>query len=277
VSGRGKLCGAGSDAVKFCIQQSMSENIERFTGRVEDYEKYRLGYPADVIRILTDRCGLTREHLIADLGAGTGMLSELFLEHGNAVVAIEPNDDMRSSCERLATAWPGLTVKKATAEDTGLEDASVDFIAVGRAFHWFDHEKTRREFQRILRPEGWVTLVNYSRERDDSPQSVAYETMLREHGTDYAENYERYEIAPKVDAFFAGGELFREEVWGEQSLTLEELVGQAQSLSVTPSPGHPRYEGMQQALRRFFAKWQVDGAVVMRTVCRVAGGRFKSS
>jgi ubiquinone/menaquinone biosynthesis C-methylase UbiE len=250
-------------------------SVERFTGRVEDYERYRLRYPAAVIRILRERCGLRREHLVADIGSGTGMLAELFLDHGNAVVAIEPNDDMRSGCERLATVWPGFTVRKATAEATGLEDASVDFIAVGRAFHWFDHESAGREFRRILRPKGWVTLVRYSRERDDSPQSVAYESMLREHGTDYAENRERYEVPPKEDAFFGGGELFREEIWSEQRLTLEEMVGQTQSLSVTPVPGHAKYDGMQQALREFFAKWQVDGMVAMKTVCRVAGGRFE--
>jgi len=252
----------------------MSEHAERFSGRVADYERYRLRYPADVIRILMERCGLHREHLVADVGAGTGMLAEVFLENGNAVVAIEPNDAMRAACEKLATAWPGLTVKNGTAEATGLEDASADFVAVGRAFHWFDHERTGKEFRRILRPGGWVVLFSNSRVRDDSPISLAYEDLLRTHGTDYSENRERYEITPRVDAFFTGGELFREEIYGEQRLTLEELVGQTQSLSVTPEPGHAKYEGMQAALREFFARWQVDGVVVMKTVCRVAGGRF---
>ena len=254
----------------------MIENAVRFTGRVSDYERYRLRYPAEVIRILTERCGLVREHLVADVGAGTGMLAELFLENGNAVVAVEPNDDMRAACERLATVWPGLTVKNGAAEATGLEDASVDFIAVGRAFHWFDHERSAKEFRRILRSGGWVALVSQGRVRDESAISVAYEALLREHGTDYAENRERYEIAPKVDAFFAGGELFREEIHGEQRLTLEELVGQTQSLSVTPEAGHAKYEGMQEALRGYFAEWQVDGVVAMKTVCRVACGRFAS-
>jgi ubiquinone/menaquinone biosynthesis C-methylase UbiE len=247
---------------------------ERFTGRVENYERYRLRYPAAVLETLVARCGLRREYLVADVGAGTGMLTELFLEYGNAVVAIEPNDEMRGVCERLASLWPGLTVKKATAEATGLKEASVDFVAVGRAFHWFDHEKTAKEFRRILRPEGWVALVNNGRARDESPQSVAYEAVLREHGTDYAANHERYEVAPKVEAFFAGGESFREETRGEQRLTLEELVGQTQSLSVAPPPGDAKYEGMQDGLREFFAKWQVDGVVVMKTVCKMACGRF---
>jgi SAM-dependent methyltransferase len=254
----------------------MSEHIERFTGRVEDYERYRLRYPAAVIEMMVARCGLRREHLVADVGAGTGMLAELFLEHGNAVVAVEPNDEMRAACERLASAWPGLTVKKATAEATGLKDASVDFVAAGRAFHWFDPAKTAKEFRRILRPGGWVVIVNNGRVRDESPISVAYEGLLREHGTDYAAYQERYESDARVAAFFAGGELLREETRGEQRLTLEELVGQTQSLSVVPEPGHAKYEGMQAGLREFFAKWQVDGVVVMKTVCKVACGRFGS-
>src|SRR5258707_1812065 len=243
----------------------MSENTERFTGRVEDYERYRTRYPDALIAILEKRCGLERERLVVDIGAGTGMLAELFREYGNDVVAIEPNDDMRAACERLATAWRGLTVKKATAEATELEEASVDLIAVGRAFHWFDVERTKVEFERILRPQGWVVLVSNSRVRDDSPVSLAYEALLREHGTDYAANRERYEIAPKIDAFFAGGELFREEIYGEQRLTLEELVGQTQSLSVAPAPGHEKYEGMQSVLRRFFSKGGQDGGVWVKT------------
>ena len=252
----------------------MSENTERFTGRVEDYEKYRLCYPAAVIDILVARCGLRREDLVADIGAGTGMLAQLFLEYGNAVVAVEPNEDMRASCERLASAWPGLTVKNATAEATEFEDASVDFVAAGRSFHWFDQEKAAKEFRRILRPEGWVVLVSNGRVRDDSPQSQAYEGLLREHGTDYEANRWRYDIGSRVEDFFAGGEFFRDETHGEQRLTREELIGQTQSLSVAPQPGHAQYEGMQHALREFFAKWQVDGVVVMKTVCRVACGRF---
>jgi SAM-dependent methyltransferase len=254
----------------------MSENTERFTGRVKDYERYRLRYPEAAIEILVARSGLRLDHLVADVGAGTGMLAELFLENGNAVIAVEPNDDMRAACERLALAWPGLVVKKATAEDTGLEEGSVDFVAVGRAFHWFDTHRTAKEFRRILRPGGWVVIASNSRVRDDSPMSRAYEDLLRQHGTDYEANFERYESGGRVNEFFAGGELFREEIYGEQRLTLEELAGQTQSLSVTPEQGHAKYEGMQEALRAFFAKWQVDGIVEMKTVCRMACGRFVS-
>jgi hypothetical protein len=119
-----------------------------------------------------------------------------------------------------------------------------------------------------------VILATNSRIRDESPQSLAYEAILREHGIDYKENRERYEIAPQIDSFFTGGELFREEIGGEQRVTLEELVGLTQSFSVSPLPGDPRYPAMQKALEEFFSRWQREGAVFIATVCRIACGRF---
>ena len=254
----------------------MSENTEIFTGRVENFERYRLPYPAALIELLTSRCGLLREHLIADIGAGTGMLAQLFLEHGNAVVAVEPNAEMRAVCERLASAWPGLTVKNATAEASGLEDASVDFVAAGRAVHWFDQAQAATEFRRILRPEGRVLLTYNGRALDETPQSQEYEKLLREHGTQYDPTRARYTLDPYLNAFFAGGEFLRDDIRGVQRLTREELLGQTQSLSFAPEPGHAKYEGMQQALREFFSKWQHDGAVVLSTVCRVVCGRLSA-
>src|SRR5277367_5195637 len=165
----------------------MAKHVERFNGRVAEYERYRLRYPIAVIEILTARCSLRREDLVADVGAGTGMLSELFLENGNAVVAIEPNDEMRAVCEQLASAWPGLTVKKATAEATGLEGASVNFVAVGRAWHWFDRDAAVAEFSRVLKGGGWVVLVSNRRYKDGSAESAAFESILAEFGKGYGE------------------------------------------------------------------------------------------
>jgi SAM-dependent methyltransferase len=247
----------------------MSEHTERFTGRVEDYERYRLRYPVEVIRILTERCGLAREHLVADIGAGTGMLAELFLENGNAVVAVEPNEDMRAACEKLASAWPGLTVKKATAEATRLEGTSVDFVSVGRAWHWFDRERSVVEFRRILRPGGWVVLVTNRRGKDDSVESKAYEEILMQFGTDYRTLQSEYRVYDEMAPIFAGGAVVQETIRGEQELTLEAFLGQTQSLSVAPIPGDAKYVGMQEALRDFFARFQQDGMLRLGTVCSV--------
>jgi SAM-dependent methyltransferase len=251
----------------------MMEHVERFTGRVAEYEKYRSRYPKAVIEILTARCGLRREDLVADVGAGTGMLSEVFLENGNAVVAIEPNDEMRAACEQLASAWPGLTVKKATAEATGLEDASVDFVAVGRAWHWFDREKTVAEFRRVLKPDGWVALVSNRRYKDGSEEYAASESILAEFGNGRGDTERETRRAGEIAPLFGEGAVVREELRGEQMLTLEEFLGQTQSFSATPLPGDAKHEGMRLALRDFFARFQQDGVLRMGTLCSVMACR----
>ena len=247
----------------------MANNVERFSGRVTEYEKYRSRYPKAVIEILTARCGLRREDLVADVGAGTGMLSEWFLENGNAVVAIEPNDGMRAVCEQLASAWPGLTVKKATAEVTGLEDASVNIVAVGRAWHWFDREAAVAEFRRVLKGGGWVVLVSNRRYKDGSAESAAFESILTEFGKGYDKTDRETRRAGEVEPLFKDGAVVREELRGEQVLTLEEFLGQTQSFSVAPLPGDAKYEGMQTALREFFVRFQQDGVLKMGTLCSV--------
>jgi SAM-dependent methyltransferase len=247
----------------------MTEHGERFTGRVSDYEKFRLRYPIAVLDVLKERCGLTTSSVVADVGAGTGMLAKLFLENGNPVIAVEPNAEMREACERLRERYAGLSVVAAAAEATTLADASVDFVSVGRAWHWFDRKRAVVEFRRILRPRGWLVLVTNRRSKDASVDAKEYEEILMEFGTDYRELQSEYRVYDDMAPVFAEGAVVRETIHGEQILTLEEFLGQTQSSSVAPMPGDAKYAGMQQALRDFFARFQCDGTLRMGTVCSV--------
>lgn len=247
--------------------------IERFTGRVEDYERYRLGYPLEMLRTLESKCMLRLRHFIADIGAGTGLLSQLFLEHGNAVIAIEPNPEMRAACERLASFWPGLTVKNATAEDTGLPDTCVDVIGVGRAMHWFDFEAAMREFRRILRPNGWIVLAANGRS-GLSKQEHELEHIFVEHAPDYKHVKERYQVHHQVTPQLRPESLVRKKIYGEQHVTLDHFLGQVQSYSWTPRLGDPRHEPMQKALREHFDHWHTGGVLHMKTACYITAGQL---
>ena len=78
------------------------DNTQRFTGRAEDYDRYRQRYPTDeILSRLREWCGLTPDWLVADIGAGTGMVAEVFLVNGNRVFAVEPNPDMRDQMRAL--------------------------------------------------------------------------------------------------------------------------------------------------------------------------------
>ncbi|MDE3170148.1 MAG: class I SAM-dependent methyltransferase [Acidobacteriota bacterium] len=246
----------------------------RFSGRAEVYRRYRSRYPREIIPLLREKCGLTPESIVADIGAGTGMLAELFLENGNVVYAIEPNADMRAACEDLTGQFSSLTCIDGTAEDTHLPNHSIDLIAVGRAFHWFDHEKCRPEFKRILRPDGWIVLAGLGPRRGKEPVQDEYQQILREHGIDYSRLRDRYNVKEAVRPFFKGGTLYQAEFPGFEELTYEGLEGHTISLSVTPQPNHPGFPAMQDALKKYFEKFERNGKLRLPTNCHVYMGQL---
>ena len=162
-------------------------HTERFSGRVQAYLNYRPRFPREIVPFLREHGALTDDAVVADIGAGTGMLAEVFLEAGHRVLAVEPNAEMLEACRALAARHPALEVVEGSAEATTLPEASVDLIAVGRAMHWFDWPRAHREFARILCPDGWV-LVGTSGHRDSgAPVSSRLSQLLRKWRTDSAE------------------------------------------------------------------------------------------
>jgi len=89
----------------------------RFTSRVDNYRKYRPGYPPEVIPYLVENAGLTPHSVIADVGAGTGLLTQLFLEHGNPVYAVEPNQAMRAVADELLNGYAHCHCAASTPSD----------------------------------------------------------------------------------------------------------------------------------------------------------------
>src|ERR1043166_4864238 len=165
----------------------MIDPTKRFTDRVENYLKYRPSYPAEIIPLLESACGLTRATIVADIGSGTGFMTDLFLKHGNRVFGVEPNAEMRTAGERLLEKYPGFVSVKGTAEATTLPDDAIDLIVAGQAFHWFDRTAAKIEFKRILKTGGWVVLVWNGFRVETSAVVCGYHELLLQYGTDYKE------------------------------------------------------------------------------------------
>src|ERR1700753_852357 len=89
---------------------------ERFSDRVENYVRYRPGYPPEVLECLRRECGLRPEHVIADIASGTGIFTRLLLENGNRVFAVEPNAAMRAASAPLKESFPRLALVVGAAE-----------------------------------------------------------------------------------------------------------------------------------------------------------------
>ena len=124
--------------------------VQRFSNRVENYVKFRPGYPPEVLQLFHDEMKLRPDSVIADIGSGTGISAKLFLENGNEVFGVEPNDAMRSAAENFLSGYSKFRSVNGTAENTTLDESSLDFVIAAQAFHWFKPEETHGEFKRIL-------------------------------------------------------------------------------------------------------------------------------
>jgi SAM-dependent methyltransferase len=215
---------------------------------------------------------------IADVGSGTGILSELFLENGNPVFAVEPNDAMRLAAEKNLSRDPNFHSINGTAEHTGLPAASFRFVTAGQAFHWFDHARARAEFRRILRPHGWVLLIWNERDTaHPSGFSAAYDTVASEFQTKWHKGSHEKLTAPDSDAlpaFFAPGDCHVKTFPNSQSLDLDGLFARAFSSSHLPLPGQPGADRMVDRLKEIFRVHAENERVMQQYITKVYYGRL---
>lgn len=239
----------------------MKKSTERFTQTVQDYIKYRPSYPKEVLDLLIDKCDLTKDKIIADVGAGTGLLSKLFLNYGNLVYGVEPNQSMREAAEKDLKKYSNFLIIPGTAEATSLVKHSVDIITVGTAFHWFDIHKTKVEFRRILKIGGWVLLVWNVRNVEQSAFLLDYENLLLKYGTDYKESNARKFDKTAVEEFFSPNEMKTQSFRNVQQFDWNGLKGRLLSTSYSLRPGDNQYEEMLNELRKIFESHQRNGIV----------------
>jgi SAM-dependent methyltransferase len=239
----------------------MLSSTERFSSRVENYIKYRPGYPPAVLELLSARCGLSATSTVADIGSGTGILTELLLETGARVLAVEPNKEMREAAERLLGDYGRFRSVNGTAEATTLPQASVDLITASQAFHWFDVQQSRRELTRVLKPRGWIALIWNERPPDPGTFLSEYDTLLRRHAEDYDRVTNMRADEKKIREFF--GRRPELEVFpNQQVFDFAGLEGRLMSSSYAPEPGHPEHEPMIAGLRELFERHHRGGKVV---------------
>lgn len=237
------------------------DTTKLFSNRVENYVKYRPTYPKLLLRKLEEEGILTEEKTIADIGSGTGILTEILLETKCKIFAVEPNDEMRFAAEARLSKFNNFNSVKGTAEASTLEDKSIDIITVAQAFHWFDQVKTRVEFKRILKPEGIVVLIWNERLVEKSNFQKEYDILLKKYCSRYESSKHRNVTRDQIANFYGSNNFSEYDCDNYQKFDFESLKGRLSSSSYTPTKEEENYEPLMEELKHLFDKYQANGVV----------------
>lgn len=250
------------------------DSTQRFSTRVEAYVKYRPGYPAAMLDFLAQDLAMGPEAQVADIGAGTGILTTLLAPRVARVWAVEPNDEMRGAARRLLADMGNIGWSHGSAEATGLPTGSVDLITVAQAFHWFDRAAFRQECQRLLRPGGRVALI-WNDRLTNTDFLKAYEEGLHAYSGDYEEVNHRNLGEHDFRAFFEG-EYRLDRFENRQLFDLDGVLGRLNSSSYAPAVGTPAHEQMTALIRREFGRHAVNDRISFNYCTLVYSGRVSA-
>jgi SAM-dependent methyltransferase len=203
-----------------CLYEATGGVTEIFSRKVADYVASRPDYPNALFDALADICKLTNNSIIADIGAGTGLLTQGLLARGYQAIAIEPNDSMRQAADHLLGSNSKYRSASGSAEAIPLQSSSVDLITAAQAFHWFEIEKARTECLRVLSPTGQVALIWNDRVLEDSLHD-ALDEIFTEFGGVKRQALVAYEERRDLSKFF-GTAIPLELSWPHEHIVSEE-------------------------------------------------------
>lgn len=233
---------------------------QRFSDRVENYIKYRPGYPDAIIPTLQLEIGLMADDVVADIGSGTGISAKLFLENGNTVYGVEPNEPMRKAAEGWLKEYEAFRSVHGSSEATGLKDHSIDLIVCAQAFHWFDRERTKKEFHRIANSGAHLALIWNDRKASE-PFQQDYEKLIQDFSIDYNEVTHRNISEELIAGFYAPQHYKKFVLEYAQYFDLEGLIGRVISSSYMPNEDHPNFPSLKNAITELFNTYKQNGIV----------------
>ncbi|NHJ47033.1 MAG: class I SAM-dependent methyltransferase [Asgard group archaeon] len=251
------------------------EPTKRFSDRVDNYVKYRPTYPIELITKLQEEGIIEKTSTIADIGSGTGIFTKILLDSDYQVIGVEPNNEMREFAEEYLSNYSNFSSIAAPAENTTLEENSADVITTAQAFHWFDREKARKEFLRILKPNGYLVIIWNDRIRDKIPFPTAYNDLLKKYCLDH-EVDNHYKITfDQITDFYGSTNVMVYTCENSQIFDYEGIKGRLLSSSYSPKENEPNFLPLIADLKTAFDNHQIKGKVKMEYNTKMHYGKMK--
>lgn len=244
--------------------------VPRYSAKAQAYQRYRWPFDRAAVRALMDQTGLDGSAVVVDIGAGTGLSSEPFLELGCEVYAVEPNEEMRQVASALVETYEKLTLLAQRGEQTTLPAHAADLIVVGRALHWLPQAAAREEFRRLSKPGGWLAVMAV-KAVDEAYLAAVRSACEEEFGWDTRSSKGNRKTEPVGYFFDAAGyeqtaaPSIRRETWPQ-------FLGRLLTMAPAPNEGDPGHDAFATRLRRIFDERQRDGLLEIPVITEILFG-----
>ena len=235
-------------------------NTTRFDGKGEIYAKARPSYATELFDFVKNTLQIPEGSTFADIGSGTGIFSELLLNSGYRVYAVEPNADMRIKAEEKLGNQKDFVSVNGFDSNTTLPELSVDCITTAQAFHWFDVEAFKGESRRILKPGGKIIIIYNTRD-----ESTECNKALADIHRKYCPAFQGFSKGmndEKCRAFFDGRcEVFRAD--NSLSYNRQGYINRALSSSYSLCEGDENYTEYLAEINNLFDSFSTDGTLTV--------------
>ncbi|MFC1974823.1 class I SAM-dependent methyltransferase [Chloroflexota bacterium] len=247
-----------------------------YSTKAEKYAKYRWDYAPQAIEIVFDVAQISDESAVADIGAGTGILAKHFGGRVKHIFAVEINLEMRQMATKALAQYPSFRSIDGRAEATTLPDDSVDLITVAQAIHWFEPESTKLEFCRILKPAGWLAVLQNYGTDEEVHKVLAEEVFTEENGVDTAHT-DKMPTKKPMRFYYDGNDFLHQTFSFTSQRTWEEFMGSLASTSYVPDEDGFLYANFERAAKRVFEHFSVDGLLTDHGATELYLGQMKKS
>jgi ubiquinone/menaquinone biosynthesis C-methylase UbiE len=238
-----------------------------FSSKAEIYARCRWNYAPEAIEAIFQTAGLHSGSVVADIGAGTGILTRHFIGRVAQVYAVEPNDAMAGQARNYLADLSGWTLVSAPAERSTLTGASIDLITAAHALDWLQADAARAEFQRIAKPGGWLAVIT------NRLTSEPLLKLLPELSAHARQEVNRHHIDHQPPEYYLrSAKILRFSFPFNYQQSWEAFLGGIVSTSDMPDTDHPGYPAMLQTARSIFDRLAEDDALHVTAETHVVMG-----
>ena len=159
----------------------------------------RPDYADAAIDAMLSIAGAEKGDRFCDVGAGVAHLTLMLAARGLDVMAVEPNDAMRSNGTQRTVELANVAWHEGTGEATGQAAEAFDMVTFGSSFNVCDRQQALKETARILKPRGWFACMWNHRDLND-PIQARIEAIIKERVQGYAYGTRREDQSAAIDA-----------------------------------------------------------------------------